>query len=225
MSYENSDPKTVAAIEKIKAVLRDHDLWATSTIVSEERLHWLYEFGPSWSCLSFDPKTGEARVRAKRADFATAAQQQRVVNLTVGAVASTRDAAAQQFAAMDTLYKVLEQNLGAIDHTYSDQQLAGPKEDQSILVPGHHRIKPRAPLWSIQQVENLSRFQRSGKMHPFTCPNREDHFDDGIDKGRLVPTRWGWICQCCDYTQDWAHDFMLNWTKEDDERDPFSLPR
>ena len=49
-------------------------------------------------------------------------------------------------------------------------------------------------------------------MHPFTCPNRGDgkHFDNGIDKGALIPTVRGWICQCCDYTQDWAHDFMLD---------------
>jgi hypothetical protein len=48
------------------------------------------------------------------------------------------------------------------------------------------------------------------RMHPFTCPNRGDgkHFDNGPDVGALIPTVRGWICQCCDYTQGWAHNFM-----------------
>lgn len=54
------------------------------------------------------------------------------------------------------------------------------------------------------------------RMHPFTCPNRGDgnHFDNGADLGALIPTTRGWICQCCDYTQDWAHGFMSGKEKE-----------
>ncbi len=44
--------------------------------------------------------------------------------------------------------------------------------------------------------------------HPFTCGNRSDHPEIAGDKGILVPTTRGWICPICDYTQDWAHDFM-----------------
>lgn len=48
-------------------------------------------------------------------------------------------------------------------------------------------------------------------MHPFTCANRsEGHpFRDG-DYGVLVATVDGWTCPDCDYTQDWAHTFMLD---------------
>lgn len=46
-------------------------------------------------------------------------------------------------------------------------------------------------------------------MHPFTCGNRDDHPEIAGDKGVLVPTTRGWICPICDYTQDWAHDFMF----------------
>jgi len=51
-----------------------------------------------------------------------------------------------------------------------------------------------------------------GRGHPFTCVNRGDgkHFDNGADLGILTPTVRGWECQYCDYTQDWAHDFMAN---------------
>lgn len=48
------------------------------------------------------------------------------------------------------------------------------------------------------------------RMHPFTCPHRGDgrHLEVGGDLGMLIPTRRGWICLCCDYTQTWAHSFM-----------------
>lgn len=123
MGYEDTDVKTVEALEKIKAILREYDLWAAMTIVSVERVHWLYHFEPSWSCLHFDPKTGEARIRAKRADFATAEQQQVVVQLTTGAIASTRDAGAKQFKDADQLYAMLETHF-EITHEYSDPQFA-----------------------------------------------------------------------------------------------------
>ena len=85
------------------------------------------------------------------------------------------------------------------------------------------RDKAVAPF-SAAQVERLHQYQfgpfasaedcMAGRgrfrMHPFTCPNRGDgnHFDNGSDLGALIPTVRGWICQCCDYTQGWAHDFM-----------------
>lgn len=62
--------------------------------------------------------------------------------------------------------------------------------------------------FSPNQVRNLEEFQRARVMHPFTCPNRSDEAHHG--SGELVATVRGWICQYCDYTQDWAHDFMMN---------------
>lgn len=62
------------------------------------------------------------------------------------------------------------------------------------------------------EVAALDAYQRSRYSHPFTCPNRGDgnHRENygGRDTGCLVPTVRGWICQFCDYTQDWAHQFM-----------------
>jgi len=44
-------------------------------------------------------------------------------------------------------------------------------------------------------------------MHPFTCATGETKKDlDG--EGVLVATPEGWVCPYCDYTQNWAHDFM-----------------
>lgn len=61
------------------------------------------------------------------------------------------------------------------------------------------------------EVVALQRWQEDGQVHPFTCGNRGDgnHPTVGLrDHGVLVPTVRGWICPFCDYTQDWAHDFM-----------------
>lgn len=69
----------------------------------------------------------------------------------------------------------------------------------------------KAP-WTVAQVQALAKYQRAGAMHPFTCANRSNpaHLYLDGDVGILIPTVRGWICQCCDYTQDWAHDFMFD---------------
>ena len=60
------------------------------------------------------------------------------------------------------------------------------------------------------QVANLNAYQVAGRFHPFTCPNRnrKTHRVFNGDLGALVATVRGWICPWCDYTQEWAHDFM-----------------
>jgi hypothetical protein len=66
------------------------------------------------------------------------------------------------------------------------------------------------PPWTPREVTKLNEYQNSGYMHPFTCPNRGDgHGQFNGDLGALVATVRGWICPYCDYTQDWAHDFMF----------------
>ena len=119
MRIDDIDPRTVDAIEKIRAILREHDLWAGFVVVSPERVHWVYHFEPSWSCLHFNAKTGETRIRAKQADFATAEQHRAVTELTVGAIASTRDFGKKMYVDAGTLYDLLAQKFD-IEHHYSD---------------------------------------------------------------------------------------------------------
>ena len=64
--------------------------------------------------------------------------------------------------------------------------------------------------WTADEVANLNRYQRWGRMHPFTCPN--DH-----PMRTLLATPEGWVCLGCTYKQDWAHEFMLGFT-EDQQR-------
>jgi ssDNA-binding Zn-finger/Zn-ribbon topoisomerase 1 len=59
--------------------------------------------------------------------------------------------------------------------------------------------------WTDAQVEALNLFQMADYFHPFTCPH--DHGDQQDRVLRATPA--GWVCPHCDYTQTWAHDFML----------------
>lgn len=51
--------------------------------------------------------------------------------------------------------------------------------------------------WSPEQVAQLSAYQRGGYGHPYTCGTDSKH-------PKLVPSKMGWHCVACDYTQDWA---------------------
>ncbi len=73
------------------------------------------------------------------------------------------------------------------------------------------------PPWDQATVDALNRYQRAGNFHPFTCGNErsdERHHvyartNGDPDLGLLVATPEGWICPACDYTQKWAHAFMV----------------
>jgi hypothetical protein len=58
-----------------------------------------------------------------------------------------------------------------------------------------------AAPWSDEQIAALNRWQRVGRVLPFTCPN------DGDD---LIAKATGLVCPNCIYTQNWAHAFMLD---------------
>lgn len=110
MTYEDKDTRTVEAIEKIKAILREYDLLAAFTVISQERIHWLYHVDPSWSCLSIEQATGLAKVRAKVTDFATPEQHRKVVELTIGAIACLQNQGAVQFEHFSQLYDICKSN-------------------------------------------------------------------------------------------------------------------
>lgn len=77
------------------------------------------------------------------------------------------------------------------------------------------------------QVVNLNTYQVAGRFHPFTCPNRnrKTHRIFNGDLGALVATVRGWICPWCDYTQEFAHDFMCDPLPPDPVGEMFSTQR
>jgi len=72
-------------------------------------------------------------------------------------------------------------------------------------------MKVKAP-WTPEQMVALNRWQHFDSVHPFTCPN--EHKGSRV----LIAGFKGWTCRCCDYVQDWAHDFMFEpWPRRSTE--------
>lgn len=67
--------------------------------------------------------------------------------------------------------------------------------------------KVSAPF-TADQVRRLTLFQNSPHVHSFTCYECQSA-DIESDDFSLVATVRGWICQTCDFVQDWAYDTML----------------
>ena len=55
--------------------------------------------------------------------------------------------------------------------------------------------------WTQAQVDALNKEQQRQDRHPYTCGNNSRH-------RVLVATIDGWICQDCDYKQNWAHGLL-----------------
>lgn len=59
----------------------------------------------------------------------------------------------------------------------------------------------KAP-WSQDFVDALNASQERRDRHPYTCPGDKPW----CEKHRnLIATTDGWVCQCGEYKQDWAH--------------------
>lgn len=129
VSYTMSkDIKTLEALEKIKAILTEYDLWALLTVCSTERAHWVYHVDASWSCLAFDPETGHARMKAIGKDFSTSQGHKYVLDQTIGAIFSSRDFAAMMFDHMDKLAKMLEKRFDIDHEPWHDLEYHNPKK-------------------------------------------------------------------------------------------------
>lgn len=118
--YEETDVRTVEALDKIEAILREYDLFAAFIVASAERVHWKYHTTPSWSALSITEY--QAHIKAKRGDFATAEQFKEVLTRTAGAIEGVRDFSAQTFTVFDKLDKMMKAQLGNENH-YSDRRV------------------------------------------------------------------------------------------------------
>lgn len=74
-------------------------------------------------------------------------------------------------------------------------------------VPLYEAPAERPPLvyapWTDDQLASLICFQHDGRWHEFTC---------GVCGRPLLATHHGWVCVCGEYTQNWAHEFMTDWS-------------
>ncbi len=51
--------------------------------------------------------------------------------------------------------------------------------------------------WTDEWVRALNAHQHNGRIHPYTCGNDSGH-------RVLLATPAGWMCEDCDYRQDWV---------------------
>lgn len=58
-----------------------------------------------------------------------------------------------------------------------------------------------------EQVQKLNEFQKSRKMHPYTCMGEFCDRSKTENEGILIATNQGWICPCGQYTQNDAPNF------------------
>ena len=66
--------------------------------------------------------------------------------------------------------------------------------------------KDDGEIWSETQVYALNRYQRSGRVHPFTGERGPDG-----EETLLIATRRGWVeREGGPVVQKWAHAFMLD---------------
>lgn len=87
MSYMKC-PNMEAARLKIVAILKEHDLMGTVMIAGKERCGFFQEVSPSWSCALAEetPEGVGIRVRCQKEDYASAAEQQTSLALTVNGI-------------------------------------------------------------------------------------------------------------------------------------------
>jgi hypothetical protein len=103
---------------------------------------------------------------------------------------------------------------------------AGYPEEGGHFLGKRTNAMKRAPF-TVDEVASLNAYQQSGAFHPFTCGsgNRTDtrHLDG---EGLLVASTDGWRCPFCDYTQDWCHEWMADWSwrKAKDRQDELANP-
>lgn len=59
-----------------------------------------------------------------------------------------------------------------------------------------------ASIWTEEEVAALNAHQANGRVHPYTCPGDEPRCKN---QRNLIATPNGWVCQCGEYRQGWAH--------------------
>jgi len=92
---EPSDPNLLAAMEKIKAVLKEYDIAGAVVLQSKTHGEWLQDITPTWSVAKqFKDERGEGiHIKALVADYPSREAQQEAVRLTVSMICGFRDGA------------------------------------------------------------------------------------------------------------------------------------
>jgi hypothetical protein len=104
-----ADPILKEAMAEIRAILNKHDIGGAVALVSPTHSEFLYHLTPSWSVCYFEAPS-QLRLRAKRADFKTKAEQKRCVESSAHMVYQLRDLGAQTYEQMVCIADKLERH-------------------------------------------------------------------------------------------------------------------
>ena len=113
-----ADPKLKEAMAEIKAICRKHDIAGDIRLVSDSHSEFAYEFSPSWSVVSL--QGSQLRIKAKRADFKTKAQQKLCVDMSIGMIHMFRDLNVQGFENMQRMVDMLGKHFDITHEAFAD---------------------------------------------------------------------------------------------------------
>lgn len=114
---EPSDPNLLAAMEKIKTVLREHDIAAIVLLESPTHGEWLNHITPSWSAAKWisDERGQGIHVHALAKDYPSQEAHKKALADTTGMLCGLRDGAAQVQRNMDQVLVELSKHI-SIEH-------------------------------------------------------------------------------------------------------------
>jgi hypothetical protein len=114
---EPSDPNLLLAMEKIKAVLKEHDIAGMVILLSKTHGEWLQEITPTWSVATMidDARGKGIRFKALAKDFPSKEAHQEAARLTVGMLCGFRDGADRISRDMEVMLTMLAEHF-EIEH-------------------------------------------------------------------------------------------------------------
>ncbi len=114
---EPSDPNLLAAMEKIKVILAEHDIAGIVLLESQTHGEWLNHISPSWSAaMMFKDEKGEGiRVRCLAKDYPTKEAHAEALRVTTGMLCGFRDGADRVSRNMEQVLEPLAKQIG-IEH-------------------------------------------------------------------------------------------------------------
>jgi hypothetical protein len=114
---EPSDPKLLAAMEEIKAILIKHDIAAIVLLESETHGEWLNHITPSWSAARMinDEKGEGIRVTCLAKDYPSKEAHAEALRLTSGMLMGFLDGARRIERNMEAVTMMLAEKIG-IEH-------------------------------------------------------------------------------------------------------------
>lgn len=113
------------ALDEITAVLKKHDMAGLVLVANPTHVDWRMHISPSWSCARFEEATGGGvmlRVRAKKEDFPTVADQKLCLERTVGTFVTFQDTMRALEGKLDDVLVMLSQHVNFMGRSDTEDE-------------------------------------------------------------------------------------------------------